>query len=71
MKELLPFLQIIVSILLVAVVLIQQGGAAMGSAFGGGEEFHSERRGAEKHLFKITILLGIIFVALALLNLLL
>ncbi len=71
MREALPFLQIIVSVFLVAAILLQRGGTAMGSAFGGGEGFHSEKRGVEKKLFSTSIVLGIFFIALALLNLLL
>ncbi len=70
MHEILPFAQIAVSVLLVTVILLQQGGAAMGSAFGQGEGFHTEKRGSEKTLFIATIILGIIFVSLALVNLL-
>ncbi len=69
MKEIIPFLQIFVSILLIASVLIQKGGAAMGSAFGEGEGFHTEKRGSEKFLFQTTIVLGIAFIAIAVLNL--
>jgi len=69
MKEILPFLQIIISILLITVILLQQGRAAMGSAFGQGEGFHSEKRGMEKTLYLGTIILGITFVSLAVLNL--
>jgi len=69
MKEILPFLQIIVSLLLITIILLQQGKAAMGSAFGQGEGFHTERRGMERHLFTGTIILGVIFVSLAVLNL--
>ncbi len=69
MKEILPFVQIIISVLLVTVILLQQGGAAMGSAFGEGEGFHTEKRGAEKYLFHATIALGALFVGIALLTL--
>ncbi len=71
MNEIFPYLQIFVSVLLVTVILLQQGGAAMGSAFGQGEGFHSERRGSEKSLFMATIFLGVAFVSLAIINLLL
>jgi protein translocase SecG subunit len=69
MKEILPFIQIAISILLVTVILLQQGGAAMGSAFGQGEGFHTEKRGTEKYLFHGTVVLGILFVGIAILNL--
>lgn len=71
MKEILPYLQIIVSIILVTVILLQQGGAAMGSAFGQGEGFHTERRGSEKILFISTVVMAVVFISLAILNLLL
>jgi protein translocase SecG subunit len=71
MKEILPYLQIVISGLLITVVLLQQGGAAMGSAFGQGEGFHTERRGAEKTLFILTIIMGAAFISLAILDLLL
>ncbi len=62
----------LVAALLVAVILLQQGGAAMGSAFGqGGDSFHTERRGSERVLFFSTIFLGAIFIGLALVNLIL
>ncbi len=69
MQEILPFAQIVVSVLLITVILLQQGGTAMGSAFGQGESFHTEKRGAEKTLFASTIGLGIAFVGLAIFNL--
>ncbi len=69
METFLPFAQIAVSVLLVTVILLQKGGTAMGSAFGQGEGFHTEKRGAEKTLFSSTIALGVVFIGLALINL--
>ena len=69
MKEIIPFLQIFISVLLIAAVLFQQGGAAMGSAFGQGEGFHTEKRGSEKFLFQASIGLGVAFITIAILNL--
>lgn len=59
----LPWIQIILSILLVATILLQQSGAGIGGAFGGAESagFHT-RRGLEKVLFRATIVLAILFV---------
>lgn len=61
--------QIIVSILLVIVILFQQRGTALGSAFGGGSEVYSTRRGFQKNLLWATIILTAAFIALAVLNL--
>ena len=67
----LPYIQIILAILLVAAILLQQRGSSLGGAFGGdnfSSAFH-KRRGAELFLFKFTIGIAIIFVLSALLAL--
>jgi preprotein translocase subunit SecG len=62
--------QSIVSVLLVIVILLQQRGTALGSAFGGGSgEVYSTRRGFQKNLLWITIVLTAVFVGLAIFNL--
>jgi preprotein translocase subunit SecG len=67
----LPIIQIVVAILLIVSILFQQRGTAMGSAFGQeGGGFYSTRRGIQKKLFWATVVLGTIFVLLALANLL-
>lgn len=68
----LPYIQIILSVLLVAAILLQQRGSSLGGAFGGdnfSSAFH-KRRGAELFLFKFSIGLAILFVISALLNVL-
>lgn len=57
---------IVVSILLIAVILLQQRAAGLGGAFGSDTTVFTTRRGAEKTLYRLTILLGIIFIVLAL-----
>ncbi len=58
----LPWIQIIISALLVAAILLQQSDASLGAAFGqsGTGGFH-EKRGLEKQLFIATIILGVLF----------
>ena len=61
------FAQIGTAILLVALVLLQQRGASLGSAFAGDSgSFYAARRGIQKHLYRGTIILSILFIALAL-----
>ena len=62
-RKSLPWIQIILSILLVTVVLLQQSTAGLGSAFGGDSSatFHT-RRGFERFLFIATFVLGALFV---------
>jgi protein translocase SecG subunit len=61
--------QSVISVALVVLILLQQRGTALGSAFGGAGESYSTRRGAEKYFFITTIILTVIFLALALYNL--
>lgn len=66
----LPFVQVILSILLVAAILLQQRGSSLGGAFGGDNfsaTFH-KRRGGELFLFRATIVLATLFVVSALMN---
>lgn len=62
-------LQMVVSILLLLSILIQANGTSLGRSFGGGMTNYHTKRGAEKALFYTTIILGILFVGLSLLNL--
>ena len=68
LSAILPYIQIALSILLVLAIILQQTGAGLGGAFGGSDSssgFHT-RRGFEKVLFNITIVLGILFAFFAL-----
>ncbi|MBI5654049.1 preprotein translocase subunit SecG [Candidatus Uhrbacteria bacterium] len=65
---LLPILQILISILLVAAILLQQRGTGLGAAFGGGGDVFRTKRGIEKSLFYATIGLSVLFFVTAILN---
>lgn len=69
----LPFAEIILSVLLIIGIVLQQRGAALGGAFGG-DNFAStfyKRRGAEKFLFNATIVIAILLILIAVASLLL
>jgi preprotein translocase subunit SecG len=69
MQNILPFLQIGVAIILIILILVQQRGAALGSAFGqDGGGFYGTLRGAEKKIFWLTCFFGTAFILLALLS---
>ena len=68
MNIILTTIQIIVSILLVVVIILQPKGGGLGSTFGG--SYVRIRRGAEKFLFQVTIVLSILFVGLSIANIL-
>lgn len=58
----LPWLQIILSIILTTAILLQQTGAGVGGAFGGGDDsIRYTRRGMEKVLFYVSIIVAILF----------
>ena len=60
-RTILPWIQIILSILLVIAVLLQRTEAGLGAGFGGsGESFTHTRRGFEKTLLYATIVLGVL-----------
>lgn len=66
----LPYVQIILSVLLIAAILLQQRGSSIGGAFGGDNfsSAFSKRRGAEQFLFQLSIGLAILFVVATFLN---
>ena len=69
----LPYAEIILSILLIVGIVLQQRGATLGGAFGG-DNFAStfyKRRGAEKFLFNATIVIAVLLIVSAILNFLL
>lgn len=63
MELILPWIQIALSLILILTVVLQQTGAGVGGAFGGGDgsAINRTRRGAEKVFFRVTIIVGILF----------
>ncbi len=61
--NILPYLQIILSIILIVAILLQQSNAGVGGALGGGDGdgLYHTRRGFEKFIFITTIVVGILF----------
>jgi protein translocase, SecG subunit len=62
--------QIVVSVLLIIAVLMQQRGTGLSATFGGEGNIYRTKRGIEKALFILTIVLSIIFFAIAIANIL-
>ena len=61
-------LQIIVAIALTGVILLQAKGTGLGSTFGGQSQMYHSKRGVEKVVFYLTIILSLIFVAVSIIN---
>ena len=72
LQGILPYVQIVFSILLIVAILLQHTGASLGGAFGADNfttGFHT-RRGLERTLFYTTIVLGVLFALSALVSIL-
>ena len=60
--------QILVSAALIATILVQLHGGGLGGIFGQADSVYRTRRGLEKTLLRLTIVLAIVFVVLAILT---
>lgn len=68
MKTFLNIVQLVISVLLIGLVLIQKG-KGTGQLIGGQGKLYRTLRGAEKKIFWITAILGLLFIVLGILNL--
>lgn len=72
LNNILPYIQLVLSALIVISILLQRSEAGAGGSFGGGDNWNSAyhtRRGFEKFIFNFTIVLGILFLLSAILSL--
>lgn len=70
---LISILQIVVSVVLIVLILLQERSSGLSGILGGGSgegDVYQKRRGLEKIIFRATIVLVIIFAGLSLINLL-
>lgn len=68
---LLQFITIISAVLMVICILLQARGASLGAGFGSSGELFTTRRGIDKSLYEVTIVLAVVFVLSILANLML
>ena len=59
------------ALLMIATILLQQRGSSLGAGFGSTGELYTTRRGFDKNLFDVTIVLAVLFVLSILAGLLL
>ena len=67
----LNIIQIIISVVLIALVVLQRQGAGLGGMLGGDSPFYRTRRGMEKTLHNLTIILAVVFAITSLLSVIL
>jgi preprotein translocase subunit SecG len=61
-------IQIIISIALIAIILLQAKGSGLGGIFGGDSSIYKTRRGVEKTLYQATIGLAVAFFLVSILS---
>ncbi|MBU1151779.1 preprotein translocase subunit SecG [Patescibacteria group bacterium] len=66
MQTTLLIIQAVLAVLLSLAILAQQQGTGLSATFGGQGGFHTEKRGAEKVLSNLTVVLAVLFVSNAL-----
>ena len=68
MEKFLSIAQIVLAILLTGSVLLQHRGTGLGGAFASESNIYRSKRGIEKFLFYLTIVLAFLFVTVAVFN---
>jgi len=61
MQMILEITTVVSGILMMIFVLVQTRGASLGAGFGGSNEIHTARRGVDKTIHQITMLLAVVF----------
>jgi protein translocase SecG subunit len=69
MKQILTIVQIVISIALIFVIMIQSRGTGLGRTFGSGGGTSFSRRGLEKLIFRSTFVLVFLFISISILQL--
>ncbi len=64
-------IQIIISVALIAILLVQAKGTGLGGIFGGDTSIYRTRRGVEKTLYQATVGLAIAFFVVSIVSVLL
>lgn len=67
----LNYITIFSAVLMIILILVQTRGATLGAGFGGGAEINTVRRGSDKTIFQLTVIMAFIFAASLILNIVL
>ncbi len=69
MQTYLNVAQIVISVALVLAILLQVRGGGLGGIFGQADSVYRTRRGVEKTLFQLTIVLAVLFIIISIISL--
>lgn len=67
--DIFPIISMVLAAILTVLVLMQNRGAGLSGVFGGDSAVFSQKRGSEKILHIVTIIIAVSFLASALMNL--
>ena len=65
MNTYLSIAQIVISVALILAIMLQVKGGGMGGIFGQADSVYRTRRGIERSLFQLTIILAVIFIIIS------
>ena len=60
--NILQIITVVSAVFMILAILLQQRGASLGAGFGSSGELFTTRRGIDKNLFEVTVVLAVIFV---------
>lgn len=66
--DVLQLSELVIAVAVATAILLQARGTGLGSTFGGESTAYRSRRGLERTLFRLTIVLIVVYVAIALLG---
>ncbi len=69
MQTYLQVAQIVLAIALILIILLQVRGGGLGGIFGQPDTVYRTKRGLEKTMFQLTIVLAVLFIILAIISL--
>jgi preprotein translocase subunit SecG len=70
MKLVLNIIELVTAALMVVLILLQNKGVGLSATFGGEGAIYRSKRGVEKGIFVLTIILAVIFVSIGIIQLL-
>jgi preprotein translocase subunit SecG len=62
MHSIFNYITVISAILTTLLILLQSRGASVGAGFGGSADVETVRRGSDKTLYQLTIIMAVIFI---------